>query len=351
MTQTDSAAFKAWFQKSAVVDSRGKPLVVYHGSRRPDRIGARFQKSRATSGPMPFFTDSAELAGKYATGKQDTSLEPPSDYSGWFKMKVGRSEVALDRAWWFLTAEQRQAITEKLPHVVVADETGSAYDGEYRFDPNEYGLAGKDHWDYEIRRARGNVLKAAVEVWLSSGSLFNSEEEFSRVLDLGGAKGLFRFDSPHAEYPGVFPVYLSIQKPVESLDVPTEVVEALAKASRRQRIPRSDAGADQWDKRIQHPQTWMERLTTKMEDPGAGYAWTTIPDWVTRTLKGMGYDGIHDRGGKGGGEHHGVWVPFEPGQIKSATGNRGTFDPKDSNILHGVGRTPWMRTPGGRRST
>jgi hypothetical protein len=31
------------------------------------------------------------------------------------------------------------------------------------------------------------------------------------------------------------------------------------------------------------------------------------------------------------------YVAFEPTQIKSATGNRGTFDPNDPNILHGLG--------------
>jgi len=32
-----------------------------------------------------------------------------------------------------------------------------------------------------------------------------------------------------------------------------------------------------------------------------------------------------------------IYAVFNPTQIKSATGNRGTFDPKDPNILHGIG--------------
>jgi hypothetical protein len=31
-----------------------------------------------------------------------------------------------------------------------------------------------------------------------------------------------------------------------------------------------------------------------------------------------------------------IFVSFSPNQIKSATGNRGTFDPNDPNILHGI---------------
>ena len=34
---------------------------------------------------------------------------------------------------------------------------------------------------------------------------------------------------------------------------------------------------------------------------------------------------------------HTVYIPFEPGQVKSAIGNRGTFDPNNPNILHQSG--------------
>lgn len=346
---TDSPAFKAWFRDSKVVDSKGNPLVVYHGSRRPDRIGSKFLKSRATSGPMPYFTDSPELAGKYATGKQDTSLEPPSSYGEWYKMKYGRITVPIERAWYLLTPERRAEISAKLPHVVYPDD-GSAYDGKYTLDPVKFGLSDKGHWDHTIREKRGDVLRAAVDIWLDSGSLFDSEELFLKVLELGGAKGLFTYDTPHAEFPGILPVYLSIQKPVESLRVPPEVIAALEKTSRRQRpIPEGRYGADQWDKRVQDPRTWIDRLSEKLADPTASYAWTTIPDWVTKTLASLGYDGIQDFSGKGGGDQHTVWIPFEPTQIKSAVGNRGAFDLKDPNILHGFGAASrWMRTPGGR---
>ncbi len=346
---TDSPAFKAWFRNSKVVDAAGRPLVVYHGSRRPDRIGSRFLKSRATSGPMPYFTDSPELASSYSTSKQDTSLEPPDSYAGWYKMKVGRNMVPINRAWYFLTPGQRAEIAAKLPHIVYADD-GSAQDGKYWLDPVKYGLSGKDHWDYTIREHRGDVLMAAVDIWLDGGSLVDSEELFARVLELGGAKGLFAYDDPHAIHSGVLPVYLSIQKPVESLRIPPEVIAALEKASRRQRpIPEGRYGADQWDKRVQDPRTWIDRLNEKLADPTASYAWTTIPDWVTKALQGLGYDGVQDFSGKGGGDQHTVWIPFEPTQVKSAIGNRGTFDPNDKNILHGLGSASrWMRTPGGR---
>jgi hypothetical protein len=33
-----------------------------------------------------------------------------------------------------------------------------------------------------------------------------------------------------------------------------------------------------------------------------------------------------------------VYAVFSPTQIKAAVGNRGTFDPNDPNILHGLAR-------------
>jgi len=80
---------------------------------------------------------------------------------------------------------------------------------------------------------------------------------------------------------------------------------------------------------------WMERLKSDQKE-GTTHAWTSVPDWVTKTLKESGYDGIKDTGGKGGGVKHSVWIPFEENQVKSATGNRGTFDPSSKNILKSV---------------
>jgi hypothetical protein len=106
-----------------VVDSDGKPMVVYHGTQRPDRVGDRFRKSRATSGPMAFFTNDPAIASSYSTNKRDTSAEMPSDYAGWFKWKGKgmRSPVAIDRAWWNLSPEERAAVNERIYTIGYSD--------------------------------------------------------------------------------------------------------------------------------------------------------------------------------------------------------------------------------------
>jgi GNAT superfamily N-acetyltransferase len=71
------------------------------------------------------------------------------------------------------------------------------------------------------------------------------------------------------------------------------------------------------------PRTVVESV---LDQPGA----EMDVDYVRDTLTEMGYDGIvivHKDGAR-------EFVVFRPEQIKSATGNRGTFDPNDPNILN-----------------
>ncbi|MEE0839674.1 MAG: hypothetical protein U0L72_03870, partial [Acutalibacteraceae bacterium] len=60
------------------------------------------------------------------------------------------------------------------------------------------------------------------------------------------------------------------------------------------------------------------------------HAWTVIPDFVTDYLKEQKYDGIKDKGGKGGGDGHTVWIPFSSEQVKSA--DPVTYDDKGNVI-------------------
>ena len=337
--QTDTPAFRRWFGDSKVVDEDGKPLVVYHGAKRPDRIGNRFRKARATSGPMAFFTDDSAMASSYATSKSDTSLEAPDDYNAWFKFRPqgSRSEVDIDRAWYFLTQEQREKVRNTLPHVVNFTPEGDEMDGYRLGDSDEYGLSGKDHWDWNIKQAQGNILKAAKEIWLNSGSIINNEQDFMEVLRLGGMPmSQVRFDHPHAEFPAVLPVYLSIQNPLVTTNIPDSVVSGLERMASKSRVKPQQYGADLWDKRKRDLREWVAELKKDIAAGKNSHVWTSIPDQVTETLKSLGYDGINDTGGKGGGVAHHVWIPFEETQVKSATGNRGTFDPDDANILRSL---------------
>jgi len=340
---TDTNPFKGWFGEwdvdpttaSKVVDPDGKPMVVYHGTQRADRVGDRFRKSRATSGPMAFFTNDPAIASSYSTNKRDTSAEMPSDYAGWFKWKGKgmRSPVAIDRAWWNLSPEERAAVNERIYTIGYSDWDAS----EGPIVADSQSIMSRDSIDYELRQARGNGLRALVEMWLSSGSLFNQEERFLEVLQAAGVKGA-TLDDPNAARSAVYPVYLSIKNPLDTASIPGDVVSALEQAGKRKRAKQSAGGnPDAWDKNTISGNDWMAALKEDMAK-GTTHAWTRIPDWVTETLSSLGYDGIKDTGGKNGGVQHEVWIPFNETQVKSATGNRGTFDPTSANINYSIGK-------------
>jgi hypothetical protein len=69
----------------------------------------------------------------------------------------------------------------------------------------------------------------------------------------------------------------------------------------------------------------MSRLEEDLKN-NTTHAWTSVPEKITLALQAMGYDGVKDTGGKMGTQSHTVWIAFEPTQIKSAIGNRGTYD-------------------------
>lgn len=335
-TNNLSPAFAQWFGQSKVVDENGKPKMVFHGSSRGDRIGDKFKKSRATSGPMAYFTTDPQIASNYATGKPDTSLETPESYAGWFKFMPNgaRTEVDIERAWHFLTTAQQNEIAAKLPHITNFTPDGDQMDSGFRLGgPDEYGLSSKGHWDYLIREARGNYLKAGVEAWLNGGSLFNQEEDFIQILEAAGMlMKQVKFDHPNATYSTVFPVYLSIQNPLVTSAISPETIVALDMAAQKSRTKPSNEG-DTWDKRRRDAKEWIAELRDSVDNGKNSHVWTSIPDWVTTTLKSLGYDGIQDVGGKNGGMSHDVWIPFEEPQIKGVF-NKGTFDQTDSRILY-----------------
>lgn len=327
--------FMWWFGNSKVVDKDGNPLVAYHGTKRPDRIGAKFNKARATSGPMAFFTDNPEIASNYATNKRDTSVDIPEDYAQWFgyRPKGSRSTVNIDRAWYFLSPEEKANLSKNLPHVTDQDKDGNDIEGYRLGGPDEYGVGDKEHWEYTINSMKGNVLKAAKDIWLDSSQLFNVEEDFLKILTIAGMDPKkVVYQSPWLEYPGVMPTYLRIVNPLDTSKIPSNVISALEKAANRVR-KNPVQGRDPWDKASKGPQEWIEYLHQNIQE-GSTLAWTSIPDWVTKTLQSLGYDGIKDTGGKHSGTPHTVWIPFDEYQVKSAIGNVGTYDPSKKDIRY-----------------
>lgn len=344
-----TSAFKNWFgdyendpeNASKVVDSEGKPLQVYHGTGRADRVGNVFDPARATSGPMAFFTDAKEIAEGYARDKQDTSMSYDPKYESFtsrhrFIPREGADDMSITSAWFSLPLDVKNEIIEKSKHV-------TEQDGVIVYDPEaKYGLGDFD--DYTLKLNRGNAIRALIESWLESGKLFREDEaRFREVLKLAGVTDAIKdkygsdiiYYDPYARHEAVYGVYLNIRKPFDtSTMVDDKFVTRLENWFKRQpkwKYQNESMDADLWDKNSVSIDKFAERLRHDIET-GETLSWTSIPDFVTDYLKYKGFDGIRDTGGKQGGQKHTVWIPFESTQVKSATDNIGTYDPANPDI-------------------
>lgn len=133
--QTDTSEFKKFFRDSKVVDKKGDPLVVYHGTRADfDQFEQRSGTAATVFGPYQtdrsgfFFTADKELAQEFATQGRDIqegasvlpvflSLRKPLDLRDGFGDQEIRAleEHGIDSGW---MASQRP------------DEMWEAFDGE-----------------------------------------------------------------------------------------------------------------------------------------------------------------------------------------------------------------------------
>lgn len=216
--QTQTAAFKRWFAGSKVVDSEGKPLVVYHGTTGDfDAFDLGYSGSDGVgySAPAIFAASDPAIASDYATNKLNREIAD--------------------------AYREVQKIKNENP-----GDYGAAYEAAY------------------------DKVKAA----------FADVKRTGRRETGDGAN--------------VMPVYMSLQTPLV------------------------------------------------IDGKGARFM-QVMPDAIARAVSGK-HDGlivnnVIDHASPSSEYPTQILVAFNPNQIKSATGNRGTFDPSDPNIMYSR-RTP-----------
>lgn len=268
---TESPYFKRWFKGSALVDDAGEPLILYHGS----TAGIRDPGNLSTA---DFFTS-------FDKGKAGTATD-----SGWY----GRGT--------YLTPDYQMAsgYSGKSFH-----ERGIAYSGPktekfieeapLRADPD---LAGWEHiggWDTrggfrdvgEIPRP-GAILPTYVSI-----------------------KNPYKFEYPHLG--GV--VNVTESRRAFPKDIHDDVMREagfpdLTYAKGNKNEYEVHDAIDTYLNSIDYSE--VNKMSEKMSDA------------LTTVLKRKGYDGVLVPHSKGGLYEI---VVFDPRQIKSVAGNRGTFDP------------------------
>jgi hypothetical protein len=308
----------------------------YHGSGRIDRVveSGKIDPKRATSGPMPYFTNSPELASSYATGKQDTSL-PEGQLSEFFRVSPkdvnasGRNTIPVEKSWMFLSPEVKAEIKDRALRVGFENLNESS-GPLVLYEAGVEALPSRSEYDYLMKTsARGNPLAALRELWVDSGILFNEEEKLADVYRLAGFPArISQETAPWTEAKGVFPAMLRMENPLNTQnfdELQNNVIPALREVFKNDRTRLRQFGADAWDKNTRFtPKQWVEELAADLAKNENSYVWTSIPDKVTNALKKLGYDGILDVSGKGGGAQQTVAIPFRPDQVRSINA---AFDP------------------------
>jgi hypothetical protein len=324
----------------------------YHGTPRADRLteSGKINPKRATSGPMPYFTDDPEMAASYAMGKKgDTSLMDEGRVSDYFTVapkdlgRSGRTPYTVEQSWYALPPETKADILAKAKRV--GYENIGEGTGPYTLHPEgvDASLSG-DHFDYLMKTsARGNPLTALREMWHDGGNLVGSEGDLTEIYRLAGyPHPISEARAPWTEARGVLPAKLQMRNPLQTDDVEVmtkKVLPALEEAFKRDRSRTQQFGADMWDKNHRFtPKEWVAEAKADYAKGDNSFVWTSIPDKVTAELRRLGYDGILDTGGKMGGQGHRVAIPFGPDQVRSRFA---AFDPRNagSGKILGAGAT------------
>lgn len=319
---------QAFMYGSKVVNEDGSPKVVYSGHGNTNLFGSAFDKKKATAGGF-YFTANPDIASNYAKNKMGVKeyYEDGSEY----RIKDEKGKYKLQLRDVRLTDEQAEKFDEWFE-----ESLGWTFD---RFVKERGG------YDYRYRRlSRRNLADL---YWLMSengytlpNTVYTSEgaisgkSDFEELMDAMGIE----WDSYSTNHGGVFPVYLSIRNPIDtSKPFPKDVMKRLERiASRERRMSWDELDEAHWT--ADYPvYKWIEDIK-EMEETGEETYWATqVPAKARKILQEMGYDGIKDTGGKMGGEEHEVWIAFEPTQVKSAIGNRGTFDPTKKDLRYSIG--------------
>lgn len=346
-------AFNNWFGDSKVVDQDGKPLVVYHGS--PNGEFTEFD-----TWPM-FFTDNAEAARGYAEGRyarDDNDTAQP---------------VVVDA---FLSLQNPRVYTEAELHELLPGDDGTVEWGDFdnladQLENEGYdGVIVRGTYDYmggagdnvkrgrydqfvafrssQIKSAsknRGTFDPASQNILLTQAqtreAAFNSWFEGSKAVDAEGAPLLMyhgtrsdfsSFGNVGGRFESSKGFYFTTSADRASLyaDSAANLAEGWNPASPFARAPEQGANVMPVHLQMRNPlvitQTEGFSSAEDILDANGGE--------MVAEAERQGYDGILFKREKGDEYDQVSAVVFRPEQIKSAIGNRGTFDPSSANILH-----------------
>lgn len=300
---THSPAFKSWFKQSKVVDDNGEPMRVYHG----------------TTGTFKSF---------------DLSLSnPESDWGAGLYFSNSPEDITKNYAG------EGPDLTSKLQHR--AEQLAQEFDDDPQSAPKSYdpNASDEDKWAFTRNVARQELHVehggATLPVYLSLQNpvIIGGEHEtyldYEQKMDEDGEYT----DDESGKLVDVVMALRSVASEYHDVDIDKTVAAAM--------------GDDYYDGGVS-ARKFVERAK---DSEGLSYATddegrSVSGEIIRRAFEEAGFDGVIDysvnekfgsekklgRPMEGMDEDTVHYIAFKPEQVKSAIGNRGTFDPNDPDI-------------------
>jgi hypothetical protein len=347
LRQTNTPAFKQWFGDSKVVDKKGDPLVVYHGTDKTfDAFNLRKRGSRVGFQDDGFyFSDSPGTATTYATmdvysgalGKKKDAYLEPTDFFKRFLSRLGLVESAPQVVPAFLSIKNPYKTTgARMPgrrELIKQGYDGiqyTQYDGTTHwvaFEPTQIkssigNIGTFDPENPDIRYSLRQTNTPAFKQWFGDSKVAGSDGK-PTVVYTGTSKDV-DFSTFKIPKSGVW--FTESQEGAsqyalenDSMTIKTEDYRTFQEINTASRVIPAYL-------RIDNP-----AKLSKEESDSIRYAKNY------RKAQGDLFDRLRSRGHDGVEIGDGTWVVLKsPNQIKSAIGNTGEFSSVKSDIRYSL---------------
>ena len=326
LLQTDTQEFKNWFSKSEAKKESGKPITLYHATTHDfDTFSLDRANPENHYGKGFYLTDSVEDANaNYAGIGPDLQIRISQRTE---RLADDLADMSADEIAEFARS---LGVENSLIDVAKIEKSGASPELIEAMATKELTTHGGAVMPVYAK------LENPVKIGTKDETVFSIDTEFDDAGDLISETG------------NGIELYNSLQNVGRNYDLrESEIQDVWAKISEKM-VDYEQISAGEVDKIIRN--NIYDVYTPDGEFAGPG-------QFIADVFRDMGFDGIKMNAEKYFGAREigmgvrssgmqGVkdtthYIVFEPNQIKSATGNIGTFDPQNPNILRGAAITPF----------
>ena len=306
----ETKEFKQWFGDSEVVDNDGNPLVVYHGTGRDFTEFSKDLLGASTGAPSAklgfFFAGDPDTSNKYAENAQRRKVSygnPAEEEISYLKddIKKYKKEIETYKLEKNPDTEEGQRIRDYLKNIslknIEKDKQSLKKDPDNKFllqrikiDPTPTEEYVEQFLDKEIKYKTQDITKASKRIEELSSQLRSK----AKVTNEGRRSGQ-----------NIMPVFLSLQNPL--------VI---------------DQGFSSY-----RLMSYLDTIKKAQRDGNDGviikntYDGKAQPGWISKLIAKWRKEDVPSDT---------IYIAFEPTQIKSATGNKGTFDKTNPDIRYQI---------------